>query len=94
MLLSLYLFEILVSITAGIFSTPFLTHVIVSVVYVRVADAAVLDVEGDILVPRHVPGDRDLRELRVLRTAPRPRYSLVHASHLDKHMGRFIDFFL
>ena len=42
------------------------THVIVSEVYVGVADPTVLDVEGDVLGPSHVPLDRELAELGVL----------------------------
>ena len=50
--------------------------------YVGVTYSAVLQVEGDVVLPGQVPLDRDLLEALVLRALPRPRHGLVRVRHL------------
>ena len=62
-------------------------HVIASNVHISVADPAVLDVEGDVLVPGDVPLDLDLLELGI-RACLCPSNCAVHCAHSSEDEGR------
>ena len=55
-------------------------HVVAGDVDVGVADAAVLQLEGDVMLPRHVPRDVNLGELGVCGGLC-PGYGAIHITH-------------
>jgi hypothetical protein len=61
-----------------------LTHVVVGNVDIRVANAAILQLKGHIIVPRHVPFDGDGGKGGALG-CPSPGLGLIQlTSHLDR----------